>query len=1392
MPSAASLGFGGTQAATAVAFANQEIAYGEMSLCVAEHLAQQLDTAQVAFASGDDLSRVQEIVRERSLTAVYEYSMLAKTFATTAAFPTTTNDWTWWLPALLLWRNQLSSTSFTRFGDDFAEAIKLLADSTEASIEYKLRDPAGQTSFGTPQWSGTAFNGLSGPRADVIERILYEGYDDSTATIKRRAVQTDMSAPQVTTLLGLARNANALKLHVNGSPQFVSASNASALLLAVENFVRNNDCLNAATPAGSCVLATSSTPLTGYVIWTRYGISLSHAQTLVDGLTEALFGPPTPASRATGQWSYPALFTAATGVSQPAAPAEQLGVHVLGQHTFTGAVTSTFPTGDITIDPAFKTAAPRAIDIQSTRPPISLPVRDVNPNARASAMIGRFRFNPLNSTDVVGYPTDRRQVGSNTALALARESLLQLSLLSSGAKQMYTEAAPAVTLIEKMIGPRQVILRQRLKTTAVTSVCPTCVQVSPDTTVASGITTSFITADVIAKSTDTYKNIAFAQAVPLAGTLTMNSNTKTLYGQTQANAIANLTYTAMTPTAFGTTGYVLMPGTGSWLSSWTRGLSVILKNTAATPEYDHVYTGIPNNPVYGPTAAGAGTVVTFGGRFETELNRAWQMDQGRWDTPAYDGFGLPKTWNPAPDASLVGDAPGVSIEHHFLERATTAAEESAAALQQSFDVLQQQALDDATLLSSDAKAKSITALQYKSLCGTKLPSCGRQYVTMAATVPPCTPTNTTCENFRTDMSKIVAGGVPNLAIATPVSTEITAGNPAPTFDAYFGGSLQGQFVTQWNAWQALQSAMKTGVANVNSATAAVTTAISEVTAAEAEYTQVKADIDLAYMQLAANKTMYTSQLMIYEAQLAAAKKTMVDIECSTLAFYRADAAGEGYSGDDNLSYDANKVNHVDNKSFSEGPRFAQLQACDKATAAYNTAVTVTAAQKMSIDAQLKLLEPQLPAQAGNPLSKRKAAADARRETAYWRQAAAQAAVESTAASALGTVQAAMGQLLLTITNIDEAYTQSDIAVAKTAIEQQQTSYDIRTRFGVRARYHNYDLWRARALTENARRLALAARRAIESRYVVDLSTLNAPEPFVDSPSLWADQIYSSDLKPFSIGLTSGPANGSGIYTSAVKDYVSNLKLFLDGFTVQRPSAAVLSDAEVIQIPAPGQQVASSSFSSSFVYLDPRSSGWSFYCPGTDTWIAHPDSSKWSLTSPVTWTLATACGGSAPTLARYRFDLDPWGRVNGWVGNAPYNARYNVRLRNVALNLVGSGIRSCQKVADPSACYAEPFIRYDLKHVGPAWITSYDNGWRSLDIPKAYIEAGKALATEEWLDPVSNGFNRSDVSNVARMEFVSQPIGGAYELTLRLTPDVNVERIERIQLLAQTEYWVRQQ
>jgi hypothetical protein len=45
--------------------------------------------------------------------------------------------------------------------------------------------------------------------------------------------------------------------------------------------------------------------------------------------------------------------------------------------------------------------------------------------------------------------------------------------------------------------------------------------------------------------------------------------------------------------------------------------------------------------------------------------------------------------------------------------------------------------------------------------------------------------------------------------------------------------------------------------------------------------------------------------------------------------------------------------------------------------------------------------------------------------------------------------------------------------------------------------------------------------------------------------------------------------------------------------------------------------------------------------------------------------------------------------------------------------------------------------------------------------------------------------------VARFELLERPVGGAYQLDLETPPEVRLDRIDRLQVLAQTNYWIQQ-
>lgn len=347
---------------------------------------------------------------------------------------------------------------------------------------------------------------------------------------------------------------------------------------------------------------------------------------------------------------------------------------------------------------------------------------------------------------------------------------------------------------------------------------------------------------------------------------------------------------------------------------------------------------------------------------------------------------------------------------------------------------------------------------------------------------------------------------------------------------------------------------------------------------------------------------------------------------------------------------------------------------------------------------------------------------------------------------------------------------------------QQSQY---TSFNLYRQYHSYDLWRAKAVLEDARRYAVAARRAIEAKYLVDLSTMNAPEPFVAAPSSWADQVYDYDLSlPASVGLSVGQAQAGGIYPSKLLDYVGNLERFVDGYAVSRPSASAHGDSDVITLLGPDT-----------ILVDPQADGygfesttqknaWSFFCPSGNSgqWVGVTESVK----------ADQACSGQPPTRARVVFSIDAWGRLNANGVVAPSAKRFNARWDRLAVNIVGSGVKDCIKASDPLACYSSAFIPYDLSHTGPSWATDYEGTWRMLGVPVGRIEQAKALSSEQWLDPVIKGWSEPYVQAVARQEFAERPLDGAYLLDLEVAPEVQLAQIERIQILMSSSYWVKQQ
>ena len=175
-----------------------------------------------------------------------------------------------------------------------------------------------------------------------------------------------------------------------------------------------------------------------------------------------------------------------------------------------------------------------------------------------------------------------------------------------------------------------------------------------------------------------------------------------------------------------------------------------------------------------------------------------------------------------------------------------------------------------------------------------------------------------------------------------------------------------------------------------------------------------------------------------------------------------------------------------------------------------------------------------------------------------------------------------------------------------------------------------------------------------------------------------------------------------MYPNKLVDYVGNLDRFVQGYVIANPTSISSPDSEVVSIPGPDRLATTGNGALS--YLSPDTSGWRFYCANSAQWIAHPGVGKYPITDADR--LAKACGGQAPTAAKFSFWLDPWGIMTGSWAAPEYIDRHNVRWRRLAVNLVGTGIRDCSQASDSADCYSNPFIRYNLTHAGPAWQTDF--------------------------------------------------------------------------------------
>ena len=757
-----------------------------------------------------------------------------------------------------------------------------------------------------------------------------------------------------------------------------------------------------------------------------------------------------------------------------------------------------------------------------------------------------------------------------------------------------------------------------------------------------------------------------------------------------------------------------------------------------------------------------GMYLASGGAFGTALAQQLTGQTTNPTVPAFDGFGLPTDWVPPFSAEVLGGDPLTTSAAYYMSSAKEASQNASAAVQRAVDgLLTEEAQVHDADLSANAKAEASRKAKLKAqqglreeqvgLCGTQNPKCSVNLRTTslqsgwysALATPLSCPTYGQAGDMLSDpsgantLNLVNADPMSSLSFADPSAQVNAAKQNAATaiqlskclvrrvIDNFLGTQFQLADKVEPLISQATQPAF------TDYSGGSVQNALIEqwaaIKAPGEQLEKLTAGLDAAQATIEA-----ANAVIVAQAQ-------DVRIQCSAGAFARAFAAG----------WSAGFLS----ATWSAGPLVAQQERCDSVSRALGPEIAKAAATNK---------------EAYSAIADR-----------------VQGITDS--ASRIAKSGATLAQLT----------TQANLAAQRVAVEQKLDQLNPLAPMsqGLFRQFRAYDIWRARALIENARRYAVAARRAVEARYTVNLSTLSQDEAFVKSPTTWADDVYKYDLSlPSAVGLSSGTAVAGGIYANVVEDYVTNLQSFVNGYAVQRPTATAKDDVEVLLLPGLADgTVTPRSFTvgaTTTTYYTAQSRGvWMLHCPVN----APLNKNAWTYLSGLdaAHLACDATGAVVADTARLYFSLDPWGRVNGNLANPPYDNRYNARWQRLAVNLVGTAIRDCTSSADPQACYNTGFVRYDLRHQGISWVTDFAGQWRAMNVPPGIIEGGKALAIEAWLDPLKNGWDTSYLSAIARTEYAMRPFGGDYMLELQGGPDVHLERIERIQLMAGMAYWVAQ-
>jgi hypothetical protein len=134
--------------------------------------------------------------------------------------------------------------------------------------------------------------------------------------------------------------------------------------------------------------------------------------------------------------------------------------------------------------------------------------------------------------------------------------------------------------------------------------------------------------------------------------------------------------------------------------------------------------------------------------------------------------------------------------------------------------------------------------------------------------------------------------------------------------------------------------------------------------------------------------------------------------------------------------------------------------------------------------------------------------------------------------------------------------------------------------------------------------------------------------------------------------------------------------------------------------------------------------------------------------------------------------------------------YNYRTIDLAVNLVGVGVRDCELTDRRSECHASGFIPFSLRHDGPYTVRNHSGDEYDAPLFIGEIEHARALSSERYLSNPISSADQSLLSSYWRNEFAGRPMSGHYTLRIWDTPGFVWDRVRDVQLAVKYRYWTR--